>query len=247
MADYQDQYAQRNAPSRPMDASIDQGLRSYMLGVYNYMGLGVALTGVVSLFVAMNPPLMATIAMGPMKWVLFAGIFGLSWFAPKIIFSSSIGVAHAVFWGYAALWGVLIAPMLFYFQQAGATQVIAQAFFITASVFGAVSLYGYTTKRDLSPMASFFFMATIGLLVAIIVNAIFFQSDLVSLITSALVVLVFSGVTAFYTQTVKEMYFQVTGAEERKRASIIGAFSLYSSFIVLFIHILNILGIMRSE
>ena len=226
-------------------AAIDEGLRQYMLGVYNYMALGVAATGVFSMLLAANPALMATIAAGPIKWVLFAALMGIGFFAPRIIFSGSKAMAHAMFWTYAALWGVLIAPFIFAFQSAGAAADIYRAFFITATVFGSMSLFGYTTKKDLSGWASFLFMATVGLLVAIIVNAIFFQSGLASLITSSLVVLVFSAVTAYETQMIKSMYQE--GGSMNDRAAIFGAFALYGSFVTLFIHILNILGIMRSE
>ncbi len=231
--------------ARPDAMAMDQGLRDYMLGVYNYMGLGIALTGLVSFFVAANPQMVMAIAGTPIKWVLFAGIMGAGWFAPKVIFSGSKTAAHALFWVYAAMWGLLIAPMLYAFNAAGAAVEIYKAFFITATVFGATSLYGYTAKRDLSPMASFLFMATIGLVIAIIVNALIFQSTMMSLITSSLVVLVFSAVTAFETQMIKEMYRE--GGAANDRASIFGAFALYGSFVTLFVHILNILGIMRSD
>ena len=225
--------------------AVDQGLRQYMLGVYNYMALGVAGTGVISMLLASNPPLLQAIALGPMKWVLFAGLIGLGFLAPRIIFSGSKVMAHGMFWLYAALWGALIAPFIYSFQMAGAANDIYRAFFITASVFGSMSLWGYTTKKDLSGWASFLFMATIGLLIAIVVNAIFFQSGLGSLITSSLVVLVFSAITAYETQMIKSMYRE--GAATNDRAAIFGAFALYGSFVTLFIHILNILGIMRSE
>lgn len=224
--------------------AIDQGLRQYMLGVYNYMALAVAGTGLISMLIAGNPTLVLQIAASPLKWVAFLGILGLGWFAPRVIFSGSKVVAHAMFWAYAALWGVLIAPMLFSFQQAGAAQDIYRAFFITASVFGAMSLYGYTTKKDLSGWASFLFMASVGLLIAIIVNALIFQSGMMSLITSSLVVLVFSAVTAYETQMIKSLYQE--GGQMNDRASIFGAFALYGSFVTLFVHILNILGIMRD-
>ena len=224
--------------------AVDEGLRKYMLGVYNYMALAVAATGLVSLFIASNEALVFQIATTPLKWVAFAGILGMGWFAPKVIFSGSKVAAHAMFWVYAALWGVLIAPMLYSFQQADAAVEIYKAFFITASVFGAVSLYGYTTKKDLSGMASFLFMATVGLLIAIIVNALIFKSGMMSLITSSLVVLVFSAVTAYETQMIKNLYRE--GEASNGRAAIFGAFALYGSFVTLFIHILNILGIMRD-
>ncbi|MGE0408265.1 MAG: Bax inhibitor-1 family protein [Amphiplicatus sp.] len=225
--------------------AIDEGLRRYMLGVYNYMALAIAGTGLISMAVASSPDLVAGIAGTPLKWVLFAAILGIGFFAPRVIFSGSKAMAHGLFWLYAAAWGLLIAPMLFYFRMSGAAVEIYKAFFITASVFGAMSLYGYTTKRDLTGWASFLVMATFGLLVAIIVNAIFFKSGMASLVTSGLVVLVFSGVTAYETQMIKSLYAE--GGAMNERASIFGAFALYGSFITLFVHILNILGIMRSD
>ena len=224
--------------------AIDQGLRQYMLGVYNYMALGVAGTGLIAMLMASNPALMMQIMTTPLKWIGFIGILGIGFIAPKVIFSGSKTAAHALYWGYAALWGAMIAPTLFVFQQQGAAVEIYKAFFITASVFGAMSLYGYTTKRDLSGWASFLFMASVGLVIAIIVNAIFFKSGMASLITSSLVVLVFSAVTAYETQMIKSLYTE--GGAHNDRAAIFGAFALYGSFVTLFIHILNILGIMRD-
>jgi hypothetical protein len=231
--------------ARADGAVLDQGLRQYMLGVYNYMMMAVAGTGLVSLAVASNPAMVQTIAGGPLKWVLFAAILGIGFFAPRIIFSGSKTAAHGLFWIYALAWGAMIAPMLFAFNQAGAAQEIYKAFFITAATFGATSLFGYTTKKDLSGMSTFLFMASIGLLIAIVVNAVFFQSTIMSLVTSGAVVVVFSAVTAYETQMIKEMYRD--GGEANDRAAIFGAFALYGSFVTLFVHILNILGIMRSD
>ena len=225
-------------------AAIDEGLRQYMLGVYNYMALAVAGTGLVSFFVASNPQLVMSIANTPIKWVLFVAILGLGWFAPRVMFSGSRIAAHGMFWAYALAWGLLIAPMLFSFQMAGAAVEIYKAFFITATVFGSVSLYGYTTKRDLSGWASFLMMAAVGLIIAIIVNALFFKSGMMSLVTSSLVVLIFSAITAYETQMIKSLYTE--GGAANGRASIFGAFALYGSFVTLFVHILNILGIMRD-
>lgn len=243
MNEPQRQFGRTATPSRT-GVEIDAGLRAYMLGVYNYMALAVAGTGLISMLLASNEALMFQIAASPLKWVAFAGILGLGWFAPRVIFSGAKSAAHLMFWAYAALWGVLIAPMLYSFQQAGAAQDIYRAFFITASVFGAMSLYGYTTKKDLSGWASFLFMAAIGLLIAIVVNAIIFQSTLMSLLTSSAVVLLFSAVTAYETQMIKSLYQE--GGAMNDRASIFGAFALYGSFVTLFVHILNILGIMRD-
>lgn len=225
--------------------AIDQGLRQYMLGVYNYMALAVAATGLVSFFVASNQALVTTIAATPLKWLLFVGILGIGFLAPRVIYNGSKTAAHGLFWIYAALWGLLIAPMLFSFRMQGAAIDIYRAFFMAASAFGAMSLIGYTTKRDLSGLGGFFAMSAIGLLIAIVVNAIFFKSGMASLVTSGLVVLVFSGVTAYETQMIKSLY--VEGGAANERSSIFGAFALYGSFVTLFVHILNILGIMRND
>lgn len=224
--------------------AIDQGLRQYMLGVYNYMALGVAATGVVAMLMASNTALIASIAGTPLKWVLFAGVLGIGFFAPKVIFSGSKAMAHAMFWIYAALWGALISTFIAAYVALGMSQEIYRAFFITASVFGAMSLWGYTTKKDLSGWGNFLMMAAVGLLIAIVVN-IFLASTMMSFITSALVVVVFSAVTAYETQMIKSMYQE--GGSMNERAAIFGAFALYGSFVTLFIHILNLLGIMRSE
>ena len=234
----------RSATTTASGAAIDQGLRQYMLGVYNYMALGVAATGVFSLLVAGNPAMVNLIMGTPLKWVGFAGILGLGWFAPRVIFSGSKVAAHAMFWAYAALWGLMIAPWLYAFQQADAAREIYRAFFITASVFGGLSLWGYTTKRDLSGWGVFLGMALMGLLVAIIVN-IFVASTLFSLLTSMGVVLVIAALTAYETQMIKSMYLEGNAAGN-ERAAIFGAFALYGSFVTMFIHILNILGIMRE-
>jgi FtsH-binding integral membrane protein len=162
-----------------------------------------------------------------------------------VIYSGSKAAAHGLFWVYAGLWGLLIAPMLLAFRMEGAAVEIYRAFFMAATAFGAMSLYGYTTKRDLSGWASFLMMGAIGLLIAIVVNAIFFKSGMASLITSSLVVLVFSAVTAYETQMIKSLY--VEGGASNDRSSIFGAFALYGSFVTLFVHILNILGIMRND
>ena len=225
---------------------LDEGLRSYMVRVYNYVALGVAVTALVTMFMANNPELMATVAGGPMMWVLFFGVLGLGFVAPKLIFSGNAAMAHAAYWGYAVLWGLLISPMV-YAYLAIDPSLIFRALLITTATFGATSLVGYTTKRDMSGLAGFFMMATIGLLIAIVVSAIFFGSEMMSLVTSGLVVLVFSGISAYETQLIKQMYVEGDAAGLVQGKAIFGAFMLYGSFITMFVHILNILGIMRSE
>ena len=227
-------------------AQVDLGLRSYMLRVYNYMALGVAWTAIVALFMAANPALMATVAMGPMKWVLFFGVLGLGWFAPRLIFSGNATSAYLAYGAYATLWGLLISPMIAYYLGMNSA-IVVRALLITAVTFGATSLAGYVTKKDLSGFSGFFMMASIGVLIAIVVNAIFFQSTMMSLITSVITVLLFSGITAWETQSIKEMYVEGDLPAQARSKAIFGAFLLYGSFITLFIHILNILGIMSDD
>ena len=244
MAEFEQRSAVSQTSTRTQE--LDEGLRAYMLKVYNYMALGVAFTAIVSLFMVNNPALMQTVALGPMKWVLFIAILGLGWFAPKLMFSQNSALAQLCYWGYAALWGMLISPMIYLYmsQDPG---IIVQALGITAVTFGAVSLFGYTTKKDLSPFATFFMIATIGILLAMLVNVFFLQSTMFSLITSCIVVLLFAGITAWETQMIKEMYYEGDAAGLHNQKAIFGAFMLYGSFITMFIHILNILGIMNSD
>ena len=226
-------------------AQLDEGLRSYMLRVYNYMSLGVAFTGAIAMLVAMNPAMVQALS-GGLFWVLFIGILGLGWFAPKVMMTKSVGAAQACFWAYAALWGALLGPM-FYAYLAVDPMLIPQAFFITAGTFAGMSLLGYTTKKNLAPMGAFLAMATIGLLIALLVNVFFIQSLGFELFLSIGVVLVFSGLTAYETQQIKNMYYEADGAEVQTRKSIFGAFMLYGAFVVMFIHILNLLAILRGE
>ena len=231
-------------------AEIDAGLRSFMLGTYNYMALGVAVTALVTLFMASNPDLTYAIAVGPVKWVIFLAVLGLGWFSPRLIFSGSRVMAHACYWSYAALWGVLIAPMIMAFLNIpGGIEDIMRALFISGGMFAGASLFGYVTKKDLSGWGRFLMMAVIGLLIVMVVNLFFLQSSPVSFGISSLVVLLFAGITAYETQMLKSVYLQqATGpAEAVARLSIFGAFMLYGSFITMFIHVLSLIGLMRSE
>ena len=224
-------------------AQVDVGLRNYMLGVYNYMALGVAFTAAISMIVALNPPIMQAVAIGPFKWVLFIGIIGMGFMAPRIMMGGSTVAAQAAFWVYAALWGALLSPIFYVYAQAD----IVRALFITSGAFAGMSLLGYTTKKDLSAVGRFLAMATIGILIALLVNIFLVQSQMFELLLSIVVVLVFSGLTAYETQQIKHMYYEGDGADVAKRKSIFGAFMLYGSFVTLFIFILNIIGIMRGE
>ena len=171
---------------------VDVGLRSYMNKVYAIMSLGILLTAVITFIFASTPVLLETIATGPLKWVAFIAVLGLGWFAPKLIMSKSRTTGAMVFWVYSALWGIMIAPMIaFFLQTSQGAMDIARAFFITSAMFGATSLYGYVTKKDLSVFGRFFMMIGIGLLIAIIAN-IFIKSSVFSLFISFAVVLFLS-------------------------------------------------------
>jgi len=236
-------------------AQVDEGLRSYMLRVYNYMGLGVAFTAVVVLLLMNNPEVMRTIAVGPMKWVLFAAILGLGFFSHKVIYSGSSVLAHGAYWLYCAMWGALISPMVFLFFAKGMGHLVGKALLITAATFGAMSLLGYTTKRDMTGWGGFLSMATIGLLIVSLVSFFLISdpgvSKTFSLIISCVVVLLFSAITAWETQQIKDMYLSAEsyggGENFIARSAIFGAFMLYGSFVTLFTHILNILGLTNNE
>jgi hypothetical protein len=226
-----------------------------MLRVYNYMGLGVAFTAVVVLLLMNNPEVMRTIAVGPMKWVLFAAILGLGFFSHKVIYSGSSVLAHGAYWLYCAMWGALISPMVFLFFAKGMGHLVGKALLMTAATFGAMSLLGYTTKRDMTGWGGFLSMATIGILV-VALGSFFLISDpgvskTFSLIISCVVVLLFSAITAWETQQIKDMYLSAEsyggGENFIARSAIFGAFMLYGSFITLFVHILNILGLTNNE
>jgi len=223
-------------------AQLDEGLRKYMLGVYNYMALGVAFTGIVALFVASQPALLEAIALSNFRWVLFIGILGLGFFAPRVMMSGSMAMAHGAFWVYAALWGALMSPMFVLYTGDSMVRV----FFITAATFAGVSLYGYTTKRNLAPMGAFLAMATIGILLALLVNMFLLQSGMFHLVLSIVVVLVFSALTAYETQMIKNMYYEADSGDVTTRKAVFGAFMLYGSFITLFVWMLHLLGMMRE-
>ena len=183
---------------------IDEGLRSYMLQVYNYMGLGLAITGVVAFLVAATPALYEPIFTTPLKWVVMLAPLGFVFFLGAKIQTMSVSAAQLTFWAFAAVMGLSMASIFLVFTGAS----IARVFFITAAMFGAMSLYGYTTKRDLSGWGSFLFMGLIGIIIAALVN-IFLASAALQFAVSVIGVLVFTGLTAYDTQRIKEMYYEL--------------------------------------
>lgn len=220
-----------------MQADIDVGLRQYMLRVYNYMASGLALTGIVAAFVASNETLQMAIFGSPLKWVAILAPVALVFYFSFRLHAMSASAAQAVFWVYAALNGVAFSTIFLAYTGTS----IARVFFISATVFAAMSLYGYTTKKDLSGWGTFLFAGLIGILVAMVVN-IFLASSALQFAISVIGVMVFVGLTAYDTQQIKEMYFEGDGSEVAAKKSIMGALKLYLDFINIFMMLLQLFG-----
>lgn len=238
----------RSATTR--SEAINEGLRTYMLSVYNFMGSGVLLTALISLlffklavitdtagnitgFTALgnamyNSSLMWVVALAPLGVVMYMS-FGIN--------SMSSSRAQTVFWIFAALMGASLSSI--FVQYTGIS--IARIFFITAGTFGAMSLYGYTTKKDLTALGSFLMMGLIGIIIASVVN-IFLKSSAMHFVISILGVLIFVGLTAYDTQKIKNMYLASDGNEVMSKKAIMGALTLYLDFINLFIMLLRLFG-----
>ena len=244
MADYRENQVNYQAGTQS-GAVYDEGLRSYMLGVYNYMALGIAATAVGILAIGSSPEIFN--AVRGMYWLFFIGLIAMGWFGPNMIINSrSTATAHAAFWIYAALWSLAIAPTVNIYLGIN-PNIVFQAFAITAGMFGAMSIIGYTTKRDLSGIGQFAVMALIGLLIAALVNVFFIGSIGFSLFVSAGFVLLISAITAWETQMIKNFYNAGDTRDIASRKSIFGAFMLYGSFISMFINILQLLGFMSGD
>jgi FtsH-binding integral membrane protein len=230
--------------------AVDAGLRAYMLRVYNYMASAVALTGVVAWFTfnaAVNTDASGAITgltafgqsifSGPAVIVLFLATLGLVFFISFRIQTLQFTTALTLFMVYAALLGVMLSSIFLVYTHASITRV----FFISAASFGALSLYGYTTQRDLSPIGSFLIMGLFGLILASLVN-IFLKSTGLDFVISVAGVLVFAGLTAWDTQKIKEMYDVQDDGSAVGRKAVMGALSLYLDFINLFIMLLRLIG-----
>jgi FtsH-binding integral membrane protein len=218
-------------------AVIDEGLRAYMLRVYNYMASGLALTGIVAYVTANSPAMMNAIFGTPLQWVVMLAPLGFVMVLSFGIHRMSFTTVQAVFWAFAAAMGLSLAAILMVFTGAS----VARVFFITAGTFAGMSLYGYTTKKDLSGWGSFLFMGLIGIIIASIVN-IFLASSALHFAISVIGVLVFVGLTAYDTQNIKNEYSEHHDAETTGKLAISGALRLYLDFINLFIMLLHLFG-----
>jgi FtsH-binding integral membrane protein len=240
----------RNYQSRVADAQgrseayIDQGLRAYMLRVYNLMALGLAITGLAAWgafeFAVSNgqlTPFGHLIFETGLRWVVILAPLALVFFLSFRINSMSVSAAQTTFWIYAALVGLSLSVLFLVYTQTS----IVRTFFITAAAFGALSLYGYTTRRDLSAMGSFLIMGVFGIIIASLVN-LFLASSALQFAISVIGVLVFAGLTAYDTQQIKEMYYEGDAEVVTGRKAIMGALRLYLDFINLFMFLMQFLG-----
>ena len=237
-------------------AAIDEGLRSYMLKVYNYMGIGLVVTGLVAWFAnqaafttdptqsvgALANGQMVTqwgalLYTSPLMWVVALAPLGIVLVLSFGINKLSVPAAQAIFWGFSALMGLSLSSIFMVYTDAS----IAKVFFITAATFGAMSIYGYTTKRDLTGVGNFMIMGLIGLIIASVVN-IFMQSSMLEFAISAIGVVIFVGLTAYDTQKIKESYDSSMGSDVLAKGAIMGALSLYLDFINLFMMQLRLFG-----
>src|SRR6195256_2515697 len=235
----------RGSWSRPAYSSgervgVDFGLRQYMLQVYRYMAAGLTLTGVVA-YAAATSGFYQQIAGTPLIWVVMLAPIGVVLLLSFRIEHMSVAAAQAAFWGYAALMGLSLAGVLLVYTGVS----VARVFFITAATFAAMSLYGYTTRRDLSQFGSFLRMGLIGIVLASLVN-IFIASSALQFAISVIGVFVFTGLTAWDTQRIKEIYLASDPGDVLTKKALMGALALYLDFINLFVLLLQLTGQRRD-
>ena len=247
MAEIDNRYAAARAGT---DVAVDEGLRAYMLRVYNYMAAGVFLTGIVAYFTSAaaitRGPTGARVLtefgqliyVSPLKWVIMLAPLAFVFFLSFRIYKMSVPAAQIAFWAFAGVMGLSLSSIFLVYTG----QSISQVFFVTAAAFGGLSLYGYTTKRDLSAWGTFLFMGLIGVVIASLVN-LFLQSSALQFAISVIGVLVFAGLTAYDTQRIKDGYYEVMGdTTAMTKGAIMGALNLYLDFINLFVMLLQLFG-----
>ncbi|HMK88559.1 MAG TPA: Bax inhibitor-1/YccA family protein [Methylocystis sp.] len=246
---YYDRNRAYGAPAaRARTGAVDQGLRDYMLGVYNYMTLGLGVTGLVAygayLAAVTRTPMGLEltsfgqlILVSPLRWVIALAPLGFVFFLGARADRVSASTARTLFLVFAGLIGLSLTSILVVYTHGS----IARVFFITAAAFGGLSLYGYTTRRELSAFGSFLIMGLVGLIIAGLVN-LFLQSSALQLALSVISVLIFSGLTAWDTQAIKDQYLESDGYELAQKKSVFGALSLYLDFINMFLALLRLFG-----
>ena len=223
-------------------ADVDVGLREYMLRVYNFMAAGLAVTGLVAYGLSTQPQLIISMHASGLIWVFLVATLGTVWYFSSRLAHMSASTAQGLFWGVSVLYGIVFSSIFLVYTGAS----IAKTFFIAASMFMAMSLYGYTTKRDISNWGSFLFMGVIGMIIAIVVN-IFLQSAMLDFLISCVGVLVFTALTAYDTQQIKETYYVGDSGDVATKKAVSGALKLYIDFVGIFIYLLHFLGIARGD
>jgi len=231
------EYKWQRGAATPDRVLFNEGLRQHMLRVYNYMGLGLVMTGLVAFIVGTTPALYVPIFSTPLKWVVMLAPLAFVLFFSFRMESMSASGAQTLFWAFCAVMGLSLASIFLVFTGTS----IARTFFIAAAMFGATSLYGYTTKRDLSQFGSFLIMGLIGVVIASLVN-LFLASSALQFAISVIGIVVFVGLTAWDTQSIKEQYAENFDAESKQKLAVFGAFSLYLNFINIFQLLLNFTG-----
>jgi FtsH-binding integral membrane protein len=223
--------------SQAAQAEIDVGLRSYMLGVYNYMATAMLITGVVAFLVSTNNALLNAIYGSPLQYVVMFAPLGMVFFLAARIHKMQASTAQIMFWAFSAVMGLSLAYIFIVYTGASITRI----FFITAGAFAGLSLVGYTTKKNLSAMGSFLMMGLIGIIIAMVVNW-FLASAALDWVISVIGVLVFAGLTAYDTQQIKLMYLESDSGDVATKKSIMGALKLYLDFLNMFLFLLHIFG-----
>ncbi len=241
MSDYNAQA--RSIPTGRADMAVDAGLRGFMLGIYNKMALGLALTAGLAWIVGTTPALMAAIFSGPQMYLVMFGPLAILLISSFAMRNPSPTGANLVYWSVVALIGVGMGALVAYYARIpDGMLIVAKAFLTTSAAFGGLSLWGYTTKRDLTGFRTFLIMGVIGLIIAMVVN-MFIQSSILSFAISAIGVLIFAGLVAFDTQRLKNMYYQLGGDQRAMSvATTYGALSLYINFINMFQFILSLMS-----
>jgi FtsH-binding integral membrane protein len=217
-------------------AARDAGLRSYMLKVYNYMASGVLLTGIVAMLFA-SSGMAERVLVTPLRWLIILAPLGFVMAMSFGLNRMKTSTLQALFWAFAMAMGLSMSSIFLVYTGVS----IAQTFFAVTAGFLGLSLYGYTTKRDLSGLGTFLIMGVVGLLVAMLIN-LFLQSSAMAMAISAIGVLLFAGLTAYDTQKIKSMYAYVAGTEMMGKAVIMGALNLYLDFVNMFTFLLSFMG-----
>ena len=235
MANTRPEFAAKQAASA--GAIFDEGLRTHMLKVYNYMTSGILLTGIISMYVGNSPAILNAIFGSGMSLLVMLAPFGFVMAMSFGVNKMKASTLQTLFWAFAGVMGLSLSTIFMAYTGAS----IARVFFITAIAFGSLSLYGYTTKKSLSGWGTFLFMGLIGIIVASVVN-MFMQSSAMHFIISVAGVLIFAGLTAYDTQKIKQMYYEGDGAEITSKKAVMGALTLYLDFINMFLMLLRLFG-----